>query len=429
MNFKLSFKPIPIIFIIFLVLLSFGCNDKIMKTYEANVPVYMSLKDWRAATFSLTGSQNLEHPGKIYVKDNYLFVNEYLKGVHIIDNTDPASPVEIGFLPVHANVDMAIKDNYLFLDSYYDLLTFNITDPANPQLVDREKNVFDFNNITILEGYDEDYPMAEYSPDKGIILRWEQKVITVEEEDYYGCINCKYEVDYAMNSSTGTSLSQGAGTGGSMARFAVYNTYLYVLKDYEMSIFSVADGANPEYKNFIYVNWQAETLFPSNNNLYVGTTSGMLIFSLSTPTAPTKIATYNHLTSCDPVVVYNNRAYATLSSGSFCSNDVNQLDVIDLSNISSPMLMKSYPMTNPKGLAIDNNTLFLCDGDAGLKVYDISDDYSIDQNLISQFPDINTYDVIALNNILIMTGNDGIYQYDYSDINNIILISKIPVIQ
>ena len=36
-------------------------------------------------------------------------------------------------------------------------------------------------------------------------------------------------------------------------------------------------------------------------------------------------------------------------------------------------------------------------------------------------------DVIPINNVLLMIAEDGLYQYDYSDINNLELLSVIPI--
>ena len=84
-------------------------------------------------------------------------------------------------------------------------------------------------------------------------------------------------------------------------------------------------------------------------------------------------------------------------------------------------------MTNPHGLGIDEKTLFICDGDAGLKAYDASDVNAIDRNQLAHYEDINAVDVIPFNDVLMMIGADGIFQYDYSDPRNIKLLSKIAI--
>jgi hypothetical protein len=86
-------------------------------------------------------------------------------------------------------------------------------------------------------------------------------------------------------------------------------------------------------------------------------------------------------------------------------------------------------MYGPQGLGIDGDLLFICDGDAGLKIYDASDPMDITQHLVASFPSINAYDVIPMNNYLFMIGEKGFMLYDYSNIQNIKQIGFIPVVK
>jgi hypothetical protein len=131
--------------------------------------------------------------------------------------------------------------------------------------------------------------------------------------------------------------------------------------------------------------------------------------------------------SCDPVVVEGDLAYVTLRSGTTCQGFTNQLEVIDIKDLTNPVLLKIYPMTNPHGLGIDNKNLFICDGDDGLKIYDATDHLKISDNQLAHYKNINTYDVIPYNNVAIMTGKDGIYQFDYSNPKDIKLLSKVTI--
>ena len=45
--------------------------------------------------------------------------------------------------------------------------------------------------------------------------------------------------------------------------------------------------------------------------------------------------------------------------------------------------------------------------------------------MVAHYKDINATDVIPFNNLLMMIGEDGIFQYDYSDPKNIKLLSQI----
>ena len=153
----------------------------------------------------------------------------------------------------------------------------------------------------------------------------------------------------------------------------------------------------------------------------------MLVYDISSPASPTYVSTFWHMTSCDPVVVQDTIAYVTLRGGNMCGNNLNELDVVSIADLMEPTLLKAYPLSGPYGLGIDENILFVCDGDAGLKIYDVSDPLSIDENMLAHFPDINAYDVIPVNGVLILIGENGIYQYDYQDIENIQLLSTIII--
>jgi hypothetical protein len=64
-----------------------------------------------------------------------------------------------------------------------------------------------------------------------------------------------------------------------------------------------------------------------------------------------------------------------------------------------------------------------------LKVYNASDPKNITGNLIYSYPDIQAYDVIPIGNLLVLIGDDGLYQYNYSDVKNITLLSSILVVK
>lgn len=165
--------------------------------------------------------------------------------------------------------------------------------------------------------------------------------------------------------------------------------------------------------------------------MFFGTSTGMLVYSLENPAILQRKASYWHITACDPVVVENGYAYVTLRAGVQCRNQsINRLDVLKLSDdyrTITPVNMVN--MTEPYGLGIDKKMLFICDGKAGLKVFDTKDKAKIGNNLIAEFPSIQAFDVIPVNGYLFMIGNDGFYLYDYSNPKQIKLTGKIPVVK
>lgn len=421
-------KTIKNIFLLLFVTLAFSsCMDEYTEAFTANSPVYLSYEDLRQGVKSV-GATNLVNPGKIYFKDGYLFVVEQFAGVHIIDNQNPTDPQNIGFIEIPGNVDIAIKENILYADSYVDLVAIDISDINNPTEVDRVEDVLPYT----LPPADEEYRFAEVDEEKGVVTRWEIKRVRREMEyHYYPTYRWSYAEDifYAADGlrnggATGTVF----GVGGSMARFGLYDDYLYAVDEANLHVFDVKTPESPSEIGQQNVGWNVETLFIYDDHMFLGTQSGMRIFNITVPTYPVYVSDFWHITSCDPVVIADGYAYVTLRGGTTCGSTVNRLDVIELTdNYVDNDLIASYPMNGPYGLGIDGDVLFVCDGDAGLKVYSAENKTVIDDHMISHFANINTYDVIPLNGYLFMIGDDGFYQYDYSDLQNITQISHIPV--
>ncbi|NOU47692.1 MAG: hypothetical protein HOO86_11610 [Bacteroidales bacterium] len=412
-----------------LVITSFsGCNDRTYEkvTYTANIPVYLDFDTFRKSVMKSTDIP-LTNPGKIYFKDNFLFINEINKGIHIIDNSSPAQPVTVAFIQIPGNMDMAMRNNILLADSYIDLVAIDITDPMNPVEIDRIQNAFP----NVLPAPDYSYPVYGLDFSKGVVTGWETKEITemIEKGSYYG-------KDIVLSDGLGVPTIGSAevsinpsvsGISGSMARFTVNDDYLYAVQNNSLKLFNVGSIPGITTGQDVMLDRMVETIFPYDNKLFLGTTTGMVVYDITSPATPTYLSSFNHINSCDPVAIEGNYAYVTLRSGTQCNGFTNQLDVVDISSIANPFLVKSYPMFNPYGLAIENHILFICDGDAGLKVYDATDPQEITQNQIAHFKDIKTYDVIPLDGLLMMIGADGLYQYDYSNLDSLILISQIPV--
>jgi hypothetical protein len=218
-----------------------------------------------------------------------------------------------------------------------------------------------------------------------------------------------------------------AGTGGSMARFAITGNHLYTVSSTTLKVFDISQATHPQAVSDVKLGFGIETIFPYGKNLFIGSQTGMHIYNNEDPEHPELLSIYEHVQSCDPVVVQGNYAYVTMRNGSDCRNGSNLLDVIDISNLASPQVVKSFPMKNPHGLGIDGNTLFVCEGNYGLKIFDASQP---DNPVETQFiEDIKTYDVIPRNNLLIVVGKDGLYQYDYSNPQQLTLLSQITIQQ
>ena len=139
----------------------------------------------------------------------------------------------------------------------------------------------------------------------------------------------------------------------------------------------------------------------------------MYIYDISNPSQPAFVSEFQHGTACDPVVVDGAFAYVTLRGGNGCGATESGLFVIDIADLTQPELLTSYPMEEPYGLGVKDNLLFVCDGSYGLKVFDKTN--VPDLALLQHFEGMTTFDVIPLDQHLLMVGEEVLYQYAYSE--------------
>lgn len=416
--------------LLFIVPLIFSSCQDIREqtvTWVEYEPVYMSHEAF-ISSVKLESSRELQRPGKIYFYDGYLFVNEVNKGIHIIDNSNPSVPVNIGFINIPGNKDIAIRNNLLYADSQKDLLVFDIQNLESPELLHRVSDVF-MQSANTPPGF----TTQVVDQSKGLVVDWKP---VVRRETCEG--NCASHPaffsnsfrtlaagDSGFNSTAGESQT---GVGGSMARFTINGEHLYAVDERDLYTFDISTE-NASKVDRQHVGWLIETIFPYNNHLFVGSVNSMYIYSLSNPNSPNQLSVFRHATACDPIVVEGDYAYVTLRDGPNCPNiaGTNHLEVIDVSDLYNPKMVGKYSMINPHGLGIDNGTLFISEGDFGLKVLDASNPHDVKE--LRHISDIKTFDVIPFNNVLMVTGKSGIVQYDYSDVNNLIHLSTIHVVE
>lgn len=387
--------------------------------YSWYEPLYKTSAEVRANIKS-GPAQEIGQPGKMVVLGKYIFLNEIDKGIHVIDNTNPATPKNIAFIDLPGNIDLAIKGKTLYADLYTDLVTLDISNPLNVVKTSIVDGVFP-------QRYYGGFVLAG-NTDR-IIYDWIKHDTTIMEDcnpdsRVYMAVPGVYDLaSMAMNRG---SASMPVGTGGSLARFALIDNYLYTVGESDLSVFNVSNSQQPVFSNKLLVDWHVETIYPFENKLFIGSNNGMFMYNVSsTPENPSKIGEFTHARSCDPVIADDTYAYVTLHSGTTCLGYNNELDIVKLNRFTDAELVKTYNLTSPLGLSKDGNLLFICDGTDGMKVFNASN--ALNLQMVKLFSGMETYDVIAQNNIAIVVAKDGLYQYDYSNADNIHLVSKINI--
>ncbi|MDF9829464.1 hypothetical protein [Parabacteroides sp. PF5-6] len=421
-------KRIIPLFLAFTALFLSGCfESRVEKVeYTINEPVTLSVTEFRNSVKVNTTPRTIEERGKLCLYNGYLYISEPEVGIHIIDNRNPANPQSVGFIELMGNADVSIRNDRLYADSYIDLVWFDLTNPAKPQLINRLEGVFPFALPPTENDYGCNYNACHTAfAENQVVVGWKPKKRVEWVERYNGedmmMPEASQSGDFLSNSSGGMS----TGVVGSMSRFGLYDSYLYVVMNSQMTIFNLAGDEPVKVRESFYVNQDVETIFPYKDYLFLGTPTGMAIYSVANPEEPGYISTVWHIFGCDPVVVENDLAYVTIHSDNWCGQNVNQLLIIDVSDVYSPNHLVTYSMKKPKGLGIDNGTLFVCDD--GLQVFKVGDPQQLMANRLVHYSGMEGYDCIPYNNVLMMIADDGLYQYDYTDLSRISKLSHLKI--
>ena len=127
-------------FFLLLMTASFmGTADEPPYNRTVYTPLFMSRETLEKSVMYIAGAREMIQTGKIYYRSPYIYINERYKGVHVINNTDPAHPVNEGFVLAPGCIDMAVKGNILYIDNAVDLVSFDLN---SKQVTQRIRNVF-----------------------------------------------------------------------------------------------------------------------------------------------------------------------------------------------------------------------------------------------------------------------------------------------
>jgi len=245
-------------------------------------------------------------------------------------------------------------------------------------------------------------------------------------------------ISCTSNDELAANLESDTGVGGSYARFLALNDHLYVVDNTSIKTFNLSDESNPFEVDKQEIGERIESIFHFDNRLFIGSGAGLFIYQIGLDGIPTPLAATEYFETfdtfaCDPVVANTTHAYVTLNSLEAVErpcgdgeilNDVNELRVYDITEITAPQLIAQYPFSAPKGVGIDGDLLFICDNDQGLKIFNIENPQNIQE--VQTFGNFTAFDVITLNGTLLVVGPDNVYQFNYTDPADIKLISTIP---
>ncbi|MBA4167331.1 MAG: hypothetical protein H0X41_07305 [Chitinophagaceae bacterium] len=124
-------------------------------------PVYAPFSDAKNIVYDQHKHQ-VRDGGNIYTYHQFIFQVDVGRGIHVINNANPAQADRVGFITVNGCAQISIQNSYLYTNSYSDLVVIDISDPVHLKEVSRTPNAF--------PDFTYDYPLS-----------------TPDESGYYDC--------------------------------------------------------------------------------------------------------------------------------------------------------------------------------------------------------------------------------------------------
>jgi|GEM_PF-2408447 len=381
------------------LLLASCTRDRCRSTFKIKVPVYRKLSDVRADMHS-AAARPIQSPGKFIIQGNWIFLNEFGKGIHLIDNSNPASPRPHAFLPLPGNVDLAVQGAYLYADSWTDLVVLDLS------------NMNDIRPVRIIDDAFPDQSQAfngpRTTPDQTFVV-----------------------ADFAEKDTTGACDDLGRLGANELlgdlnaARFALIQQHLYTHSASRLRTFSLANPAQPQLQSDQNAGNPIERIEAFGSGLLVRTPAGLQVYNLNNAAQPSYSGAFPLATPCDQVVADGSFAWVVVRGGSGCGSTTSKVDVVNIANLSSPQLVRSYTLNNPFYLAADSAHLFTCDAQDGIRYYDATNPANL--MLRQHVPGVYAFGAIARGGYLLVASLDGLYQYRYGATNQLEYLSRIAI--
>ena len=419
-------------FLLFFVVLVLGTaceKDSCEQTWTQVVAVPVTLdRATLQAEIGLEPAIDLCLGGGIYAYGDYVFMNRLNEGYHILDNSNPEQPQNVAFLRIPGSTQMAFIEGKLISNSYADLVTLEMNGIQSAELLTStpnfllDENTLPVKNGQVVIGYEEQEVEFTQTCDGRISGQWA------------GCLDCDlFSTDLSPNqsSSAGGFGTPSVNTAGSITRMAFNGNILYVIGSSRLSTYSLENDLLVNTNNQ-QQTWGMETVIVRDGYLYIGAQSGMHIYELNDAQNPTFLSTFTHFTGCDPVTVEGNIAVVTVRDGRTCGfTEENVMFILDISDKSNPEELSRVNMNNPRGVSLFNGIIYLCDGDAGLKVFDLGAGPvdQVQQRQRQVFTDDSMTDVAVLpypaGNILLTVGDEHLSQFKIDNSGTLTRASKV----
>lgn len=119
-------------------------TERVVENYYSSLyePVVMDRENFEQS-LAFKEPQPMQHAGKIYVKDSYVFIVDKNKGIHIYKNMENYQLNEISYFEVPGATDIAIRNQIFYINQATDLIAVKMNVAQQTfEVTKRVKNIF-----------------------------------------------------------------------------------------------------------------------------------------------------------------------------------------------------------------------------------------------------------------------------------------------
>jgi len=154
--------------VLFVLLIVSTASDTVYTYYS---PILMERADFETAIQLHHTPKPITNPGTLCLYRNWVLLVEQYKGVHLIDNSDPANPVNKGFLTIPGCTDVAVRNDVFYVNSAVDLVGVNVDFTAlTATELSRQKGILP--NLATPNGYVPEYIMEKCTSGEYVLVGW-----------------------------------------------------------------------------------------------------------------------------------------------------------------------------------------------------------------------------------------------------------------
>lgn len=169
---------IMLLFLACLSLLFVSCEDEDQQedlVVQGKSPIYST----ESMNISILESQPYQDLGKIVYRDSFLYINEVAKGIHVVDNRNPASPEKVKFYSIPGNTDFTLKENFIYANHIFDLVAIDVSED-DLEVTYREEGFYSEDEVVDFLHPGEDYNGFFECVDltQGVVIGWKDSLLT-----------------------------------------------------------------------------------------------------------------------------------------------------------------------------------------------------------------------------------------------------------